>query len=49
MGDSRSTTGGLKFRDIRSGENSKKDKENIEAEKVENIKVKKAGNRQLCY
>ena len=57
MGDNRNTTGGLTFRDMSSGEKSKKDKEGTKAEKVERIEVKKAeriegeeaGNRQFCY
>jgi len=44
MGDNRNTTGGLRFRDMSSGEKSKKDKEGTKAEKVESIEVKKAGN-----
>ena len=57
MRGSRNTTRGLRFRNIRSGDNSKKDKESIEVEKAgrievekaESTKVKKAGNRQFCY
>ena len=44
MGDNRNTTGGLRFRDMSSGEKSNKDKESIEAKKVESIEVRKVDN-----